>query len=630
MIFQCKLCGGDLEVQEKTSVGVCLHCGSQMTIPNINDEKILNLFNRANRLRMRSEFDNARAVYENIITEDEKNAEAYWGICLCKYGIEYVTDQKTEQKIPTCHRNSYVSILQDEDFACALEYADSVARSVYQREAEEIERIQKKLLEVSAKEEPYDIFICYKESDDSGKRTKDSVYAQDIYYELTKRGYRVFFSRISLAKRIGKEYEPYIFSALNSANIMIVVGTSEQYMKAPWVKNEWSRFILMMQERPEKSLIPVYRNMDPYDMPEEFLNLQALNMERIGFMQDLLEGITKLLHAEESAKEEKTVTVVEQVKEAGENVKPLVQRAFIFLEDKNWSKANEYAERVLDHDPYCGEAYLVKLMLGQKVSREEQLAELDTPFANCDEYKKIVKYGDAALVERIKGYNQAIEQRIKQRKEEKKRKEEEKKRLEQERWEKAREERIRLRKEKEAEYIRERENRIQEIKNEMSGLATQSQAVLDVINKCNSEGKELERQKQEIEKKYLLANVVFCVIAVLVAVFGIMALINIPEGESRDAGLQVTLTVAIPIILLIANFAAAFSETSDGYTLITSICQLLNMGEMDKIEARIRELLDEISHKKKEFAPLNQKMDELSEELAGYEEAKKYEEKKQG
>ena len=76
MIFQCKCCGGSLKVEENTSTGVCEYCGSTMTIPKVDDEKILNLFNRANHLRMKSEFDNARIVYENIVAEDKKNAEA--------------------------------------------------------------------------------------------------------------------------------------------------------------------------------------------------------------------------------------------------------------------------------------------------------------------------------------------------------------------------------------------------------------------------------------------------------------------------------------------------------------------------------------------------------------------------
>ena len=53
-------------------------------------------------------------------------------------------------------------------------------------EAKKIEEIRKGIIEVSGKEEPYDIFICYKETDENGNRTLDSVLAQDVYEELVK------------------------------------------------------------------------------------------------------------------------------------------------------------------------------------------------------------------------------------------------------------------------------------------------------------------------------------------------------------------------------------------------------------------------------------------------------------
>ena len=87
-------------------------------------------------------------------------------------------------------------------------FSDPVARKVYREEAKTIEDIRKGILEVSSKEEPYDIFICYKETDDNGDRTVDSTIAQDVYDALTQKGYRVFFSRISLEDKLGIEYEP--------------------------------------------------------------------------------------------------------------------------------------------------------------------------------------------------------------------------------------------------------------------------------------------------------------------------------------------------------------------------------------------------------------------------------------
>lgn len=212
--LKCKMCGGELQITEDTSVCECEYCGSKQTIPTVDDEKLMKLYDRANRLRMSNEFDKAAGVYESIIEESDTEAEAYWGLLLCKYGIEYVDDPVSGDKVPTCHRSSFDSILEDPDFELVMENSDALARSVYRESAKQIEEIRKGIIEVSGKEEPYDIFICYKETAEDGDRTVDSVMAQDVYDALTGKGYRVFFSRISLEDKLGTEYEPYIFAAL--------------------------------------------------------------------------------------------------------------------------------------------------------------------------------------------------------------------------------------------------------------------------------------------------------------------------------------------------------------------------------------------------------------------------------
>ena len=286
------------------NIGECEYCGTRQTVPADDNEKKANLFNRAQRLFSNHEFDKAAAVYESIVSEFPSEAEGYWGIVLCRYGIEYVDDPGTGRKVPTCHRLSYKEVLSDGDFEMAMEYADPDSRRLYREEAKEIERIREGILSVSAKEEPYDIFISYKETDDSGNRTLDSVIAQDVYDALTRKGYRVFFSRVSLEDKLGQEYEPYIFAALNSAKVMLVFGTEYEYFNAVWVKNEWSRYLMLMQNDPQKFLIPCYRDIDAYDMPSEFRRLQAQDMGKIGAVQDLLRGIEKLIDSKAQSRED--------------------------------------------------------------------------------------------------------------------------------------------------------------------------------------------------------------------------------------------------------------------------------------------------------------------------------------
>ena len=185
-VLKCKMCGGQLNIDENTSVIECEYCGSKQTISNSSDEETQNLLNRANTLRLRCEFDKAEAVYERILSLNNEEPEAYWGVILCKFGVEYVVDPKTNKRIPTCHRTSYDSIVSDEYYKNCIKYCDVVQRNIYEAEAKLIDEIQKNILTISANEKPYDVFICYKETDETGKRTKDSVIANDIYYELTE------------------------------------------------------------------------------------------------------------------------------------------------------------------------------------------------------------------------------------------------------------------------------------------------------------------------------------------------------------------------------------------------------------------------------------------------------------
>ena len=296
--FKCKYCGGELNsVDGLKSVGKCKYCGSKQTLPKLEDEKRANLFERANHLRRNNEFDKAEALYEQLLNEDLTDPEAYWSLVLCRYGIEYVEDKRTGERLPTVNRMQMVSILADEDYKSAIANADEEQKKLYEEEARLINEIQKGILEIARKEEPFDIFICYKETDSEGKRSRDSILAQDLYHELTRDGYKVFFARVTLQGKLGSAYEPYIFSALNSAKVMVVLGTKKEHFEAVWVRNEWSRFLGQIKKGERKVLIPAYRDMDAYDLPVEFSNLQALDMSRLGFLQELVEGVENILKA---------------------------------------------------------------------------------------------------------------------------------------------------------------------------------------------------------------------------------------------------------------------------------------------------------------------------------------------
>ena len=408
-VFKCKMCGGTLEINNNETVVTCEYCGTKQTLPKLDDDRKANLYDRANHFRRNNEFDKAMGIYEQILNEDSTDAEAYWSLVLCRYGIEYVEDPSTRKRLPTINRAQFTSVFDDEDYKSALQYADGYQKDVYEQEAAAINEIQKGILAISSQEEPFDVFICYKESDKNGRRTPDSVLATELYHELTREGFKVFFSRITLEDKLGTAYEPYIFAALNSSKVMVVLGTKPEYFGAVWVKNEWSRYLSLIKNGARKILIPAYKDMDPYDLPDEFSHLQAQDMSKLGFMQDLIRGVKKIVQATAT---EATVVKETVISSGNANTAPLLKRVFIFLEDEDWDSAEEYCEKVLDIDPECAEAYLGKLMAELRVKVRDELKNSAEPFDSNGNYKKVLRFGDSRLKNELAGYIEFINTRI--------------------------------------------------------------------------------------------------------------------------------------------------------------------------------------------------------------------------
>lgn len=435
-ILECKQCGGQLSPEENQKIVYCKFCGSANAI-SVADR--FGLYNRANYLRRQNEFDRAMGIYEDIIKEDHTDAEAYFGMALCKYGIEYVDDPETDKKVPTCHRTRFTLMSQDEDFKKAIEYADSDTLSVYMEEATKIDIILKKIQQLSSKQEKYDIFICYKESDGAGGRTQSSVLAQDIYEHLTNKGYKTFFARKTLESKLGSDYEPIIFSALYSAKVMLVIGTKPEEFQAVWVRNEWVRFMERISNADECTLIPLYRDMSPYELPNELANIQALDMGKIGYIQDLLDGIGKLI--KKSSPEGAAISgVAAGTIEGSVNVSGLKKRAFLFLEQGDFKSASQYFERVLDQSPEDSESYWGKLLAKLECHNEEELENTSVPIKEMQNFQMAMRFGTDEQNEKYQRYSDLIDSKLYE--EAKRREEEARQKAERERLEAEKQERL--------------------------------------------------------------------------------------------------------------------------------------------------------------------------------------------
>jgi tetratricopeptide (TPR) repeat protein len=296
--INCQSCGGTLKVN--SSVCVCEFCGVTNIICG-ETGKYIDALNRANRLRQQCEFDRAFEIYEEILETNPPFADILWSETLCDYGIEYVEDPLTSKYLPTLHRIKDESILASPYYVEAIELCDDEQREKLQKCAEEIYQIQSEYLNIAANEKPYDVFICYKETD-NGKQTYDSEVGMKLYEKLTTLGYKVFFSRITLKDKLGIEFEPYIFAALKSAPVMVVIGTKPEYFEATWVKNEWSRFLRLKEKDPKKQIF--FACDDVKDLPKAFARKQAQILENEESIDNLVNNIKKRFPASGSVDDE--------------------------------------------------------------------------------------------------------------------------------------------------------------------------------------------------------------------------------------------------------------------------------------------------------------------------------------
>ena len=123
---------------------------------------------------------------------------------------------------------------------------------------------------------PYDVFISYKQSNETGELTKDYEMAKQLYDALASRGYRVFFSAKSLEQIGSSRYKADIDEALDSSKSMIVVLSQADYANTQWVKYEWDSFYndFLSGMREEANLFTLTEDFDITTLPRTLRNLQ--------------------------------------------------------------------------------------------------------------------------------------------------------------------------------------------------------------------------------------------------------------------------------------------------------------------------------------------------------------------
>ena len=280
----CTVCGAPMDADVDNKGGKCKYCGSVYRFKEEKGTSLILEMNTAAGYLNRHDFDNAIVHYESILKEYPKDAEAAWGHAISTYGIVYARDDRTQRMIPTCSRIVKESILENKSYRLAISECAEEQRAQYEESAAFIDRVQKKIKRAMEDEEDFDVFISFKARGDKGIVTEDSVIARNIYDELTKRGIKTFFSEVTLKNRFGDEYEPIIYRALYSCKFFILVATKEEYIEAPWVKNEWTRFRdRAADEHLTGAASAVFKKLSIYSCLPRIFKTQGIDLEKHPF-----------------------------------------------------------------------------------------------------------------------------------------------------------------------------------------------------------------------------------------------------------------------------------------------------------------------------------------------------------
>ena len=387
ILLKCTICSGNI-IRTKNGL-FCDSCGMPVSEMNLENEHMIESRNRANEARKNFDYDEAIRGYTQLLTENPTDADANWNLALSKFGIEYEYETTLSggiNRVPTIHRLRYENFNQDVNYRNALKYADDNAIEYYMTEGKKLSAIQDKLLELVRTEKDVDVFISFKAEDEFGNRTKDSLIAQNIYEQLTSRGIRTFFSRISLQDVTGDEYEPHIFAALHSAKVMLLVTTDIGHVNYGWVKNEWTRYLDLQQENPNqaKTLIPVYQGVAPEMFPKRIPMREGIDLNRADAMLELIHGVAGLVGKKDALQE-------------NQQAKVLMEKMQESMEKAAYADVIRYGKQLVECAPNNSEAWFLLFMAENRVQSAEMLNTLiinwmeSRYFANAYEFSRGIR-----------------------------------------------------------------------------------------------------------------------------------------------------------------------------------------------------------------------------------------------
>lgn len=405
-VLKCKNCGQPLDLRNaKDGVIECDCCFSVFTLPKEESPSEATSYLRMGEHDLDSlNWSGAIEAFKKAAEKDKSEPEAYWGLALASYRVQYLKDLVNNRLQPISHIISPKKFVESSNYQTALKYATPAQRKEYQKKAAEIDYIKDEFLKLKSSRLEYDCFICVKVTDKEGNKTKDSQDADYIYDLLKRNGYKPFLSEREIRNKTGADYEARILYALHSCESMLVVCHNEEYLNTDWVKNEYTRFLSLVndEEKDSDSITIVYNGTPIEKLEGKRGKIQGIDFSRRDADGDIIKFVDdhtpKAKAKREEAKRRKQAEeeeirrqIEEQKKSQREleeklknlrsntgvgavaTVDSLMKRAKQEMESGDYDKARDYCNKVLDIDPENAEAWWGLFLCDFKISDENQL-----------------------------------------------------------------------------------------------------------------------------------------------------------------------------------------------------------------------------------------------------------------
>ncbi len=432
--LRCKNCEGELDLSKaKDGVLTCPYCRTTVVLPRDDSSLAAKTFLRSGNQNLElGRFDEASVMFGKAIEENANEPEAYFGLALAKAKIQYLKDLINDRLQPICFEISNSKFTDDKNYIKAVELSNPTQKAIYEERGKEIDDIKGKFFELREKNIDYDTFICTKVTKEDGGNTQDSMNALKIFHELKDAGYKPFYSEEILKGFVGEDYEANILYALYSSGSMLIICSNEDYLQTKWVKNEYTRYISLLEENEkQKGSIAFIYNGNPIEqLPGVQGKIQGIDFSKFNALNQIMSfvekyaGSNRLLdfHRKEYEKTsvQKKRTIKRDIKKRNLNIgvtetvsisdEAKLSNAKRLLEKGDFENVCNFCNEILMGNKFYGKAYWTLFLAENNCKSEEEFINSTAPVADFSNLEKAVS-ATSDTKERNKYYN-TLKQRI--------------------------------------------------------------------------------------------------------------------------------------------------------------------------------------------------------------------------